>query len=125
MKQTRKTPPAILNNSARNYYNTIIRFLNEKGVFESIDFYMVAMAANALALYHEAAKQVAQDGATQKFKTGATNVNGAYTVMKDQVQVFQQLSIRLGLDVKSREKIMSYQNDSNESDPFVALRKLN
>lgn len=94
--------------------------MRDKGAFEKIDFYTVAMAANALTLYHQALEQVMEYGSTQTFKTGASNVTGAYTVMKDQAQLFQQFSDRLGLDVKARERLQAYAKKENEN-PFEKI----
>lgn len=94
--------------------------MRDKGAFEKIDFYAVAMAANALTLYNNALEQVMEYGSTQTFKTGASNVTGAYTVMKDQAQLFQQLSDRLGLDVKAREQLQAYAKKENEN-PFEKI----
>ena len=118
-------PPRILidKQTARNYYYLIYQFLDDNTAYENIDKYIIAMAANSLTIYGEAIRDVEVNGTIQTFATGAKNVSAYYTVMRDSIKTFTELSDKIGLDAKAREKLKAFADKADANDPLSNFMK--
>jgi len=117
-----KYPDTLLEDAkAQAFFNEIQKFARTRNP-EKIDKYIIAMAANCLAMYAEAIKEIKAKGTIQVFKTGHANVSAQYTVAKDAVKQFIDLSNRIGLDAKARQTIL--ESASKKADnPFSEFIK--
>lgn len=105
-------------------YYAICKHLRDAKALHPIDSVFVSAAAHSAFLVGVYSKQVATEGAVQVFDTGATNVTGAYAVLKNERADFFRYAKELGLTPKSREQILAFSGAYNEDeDPVQSLIK--
>lgn len=115
------TPPAYLTPNAKKIYRKLCKFLISQNALCDIDSLYIGQAAAAFARYQNAEEDLASFGSIQSFqKSGTIQVSPYYTIMVNERKQCDIFSRRLGLNVSSREKLVSMQAEHVELDDFFA-----
>jgi P27 family predicted phage terminase small subunit len=113
-------PPKWLPTRAKKIFKQICGFLIQNDAVCVIDALYVSMAAACMDRYIDAEISVALNGTTQSYESGATAVSAEYTVMNNERKMFDQYARRLGLNIASREKLVTMQSENVQEDDFFA-----
>lgn len=62
-------------------------------------------------------------GIVQKFVSGATNITGYQSALKDQIKLLDDISAKFGLSIKDREKLKGKTVDPGQLDLFSEFMK--
>ena len=114
-------PQGYLNKIAKQYYYLICAHLDTANAIESIDSFGISQMAFYLDLFHQAALHVDKEGPVQVFPTGATNVTGWFSVLKECDERFIKLSAKFGMSAKDRELMKQFNIRKRETDSLDEL----
>ena len=117
------TPPTYLSVRGKKIFKEIFNHVKNNGAL-SIDTFMVASASFCLSEIEKYRKYLMQEPyrAIQKYKTGAKNISAELVALQRYEAQFFKYSEYLGLDIRSREKLMSFEVKEDEgADPIMRL----
>ncbi len=93
-------------------FHEIIAHLKENNLHKPIDFFEVAVVANAFEIYRLAAKNINENGyKTPPAQSGYQSVNPDFTVMKECFAQINKGSSKLLLNADSRQRLFKGQLD--------------
>lgn len=114
-------PQGYLNKTAKIYYELICSHLDTADALEDIDSFGLSQMAFYLDLFHQAADHVNTDGPVQIFPSGAQNITGWFSVLKECDERFVKLSPKFGLSPKDRELMKQFKVRKKETDKLDEL----
>lgn len=117
-------PPSPLELSAAEtaVYRQIGKYLSEEGALKKIDSFLLSQLAKCWCRCQKFEQDVATYGAVDEYDKGGSNISGYYTALQRERAHFFQLCNVFGLHTLSREKILAFKADANESGGI--MRKL-
>ena len=123
-------PACKLSRRERAYFNAVSRFLEDRGLLETVDSLLLSMLAKNVALWRDIAERVTSaDDLIQTFDNGSTNVSAMQSA-KDKAEAgILKIAARLGLSPMDRAKLFgaaaqientkNKQNTGDELDSFL------
>lgn len=114
-------PQSYLNETAKEYYYLICSHLDSADALESIDSFGLSQMAFFLELFHQAAENVNDHGPVQIFASGAQNITGWFSVLKECEERFIKLSVKFGMSPKDRELMKQFKVRKKETDKLDEL----
>lgn len=122
--------PIELNDNAKKIYTAVLGLLIKNEVATTLDTYSIAMLAFWMELFENVSQNAPKDKNSkspwiQQFKSGATNITGFFSVLKEADSKVQSYMKKLGLSIKDREMITAFMEtkNENEEDPFDLMMK--
>ena len=109
-------PEGYLNETARGYFRRICAHLESADALEEIDSIGLSMMAMDLWMYHTAADKISEGGYAQETKTGYSQINADFTVMKECKASFLKFSQKFGLSPKDREAMLKFKGRKKTKD---------
>lgn len=91
--------------SLKRIRDTITSTMDELGLYEDADQFMVEAAAQALKTMYDTHREMLDKGAVQKFKNGTRQVSPEWVVWRNAINDFKGLASELGLSPKARKAI--------------------
>ena len=116
--------PIQLNDKAAKIYSKVLMLLVDSDVATRLDTYSIALFAFWLELL-EATIEKANGKWVQQFESGATNITGHFSVLKEADKNVQSYMKKLGLSIKDREMITAFMENrgEDEEDPMDAMMR--
>src|SRR5688572_21011740 len=87
-----------LTDRGRGVYNLLKQHFSEVGTWKESYAFELSMLANSLDLYYKYAQHCNEEGITQTFESGASQVSPEYTAMKTEYQNILKHSPKFGLN---------------------------
>jgi len=116
-------PQDYLTKEGKDIYQMLCRWVKNNDALAEIDSLVVSAAAQSFYTYAIAALEVNKKKPFQTFKTGASAVSGAYSVLKSELSNIIKFSRLFGRDNASRERLMSFAKVKVEEDEFKEFIK--
>ena len=105
-----------LDEESLKVFDTVVSFLDERGLIEVVDTLTVTMLAKSISVYMIMARAVTnQADIVQEFENGSSNVTGAFTAMNKAQDQVMKLSAKLGLSPMDRSRIFGAANTASDA----------
>lgn len=108
--------PIRLNEKAKSIYTAVLGLLIKNEVATTLDTYSVALFAYWLEVFEQTTISCERFGHVQQFKSGATNITGYFSVLKESDSKVQSYMKKLGLSIKDREMITAFMENQGEGE---------
>lgn len=122
-KGIRYTPPADLEQEAKDYISEVVKELNRNNNSKKVDIAALDMLATSYSRYIQARKTIAEQGITFKNKKGEWVKHPAVNIEKDALNQTMRIASDYGLTLKSRESMSVTKSGDKEVSPLDEFAK--
>ena len=116
--------PFELTNEEQNTVELVKRHLELADASYNVDIIAINMLARLLTVIQHAANNILKNDGVVVYPNGVQQISPEWTMFKQSVEIYNDMSDRFGLDPKARLKLEYFNRaDKKEEDPIMKLIK--
>lgn len=114
-----------LSEEEQGIVDTVVTHLENADASKSVDILSINLTARLLSVIKKSANEIIVNNGVHTYKNGTKQVSAEWTIFKQGIEMFNDMSDRLGLDPKARLKLEYFHRADNkkEEDPIMKLIK--